>query len=41
VFKFGADFFAKGWGSKFDYQSYQVAFNKYDSLSLRQILATV
>ena len=39
AFKLGADFFAKGLGSKFSYQSYQVAFNKYASLSPRQVLA--
>ena len=38
-FKLGADFFAQGLGSKFSYQSYQVAFNKYASLSPRQVLA--
>jgi Omp85 superfamily domain len=39
AFKLGADFFAQGLGSKFNYQSYQVAFNKYASLSPRQVLA--
>jgi outer membrane protein assembly factor BamA len=39
VFKVGADLFSKGLGSKFSYQSYQVAFNKYTSLSPRQVLA--
>jgi len=39
AFKLGADFFAQGLGSKFSYQSYQVAFNKYASLSPRQVLA--
>jgi outer membrane protein assembly factor BamA len=39
VFKVGADFFVEGLGSKFNYQSYQVAFNKYASLSPRQVLA--
>src|SRR5262245_12929761 len=39
VFKLGMDFFAKGLGSKFNYQAYQVAFNKYASLSPRQVLA--
>jgi Omp85 superfamily domain len=39
VFKAGADFFAKGLGSKFSYQAYQVAFNKYATLGPRQVLA--
>jgi Omp85 superfamily domain len=39
VFKVGADVFSKGLGSKFSYQAYQVAFNKYASLSPRQVLA--
>jgi len=39
VFKMGADFFSKGLGSKFNYQSYQLAFNRYLSLSPRQVLA--
>jgi len=39
TFKLGADFFAQALGSKFNYQSYQVAFNKYASLSPRQVLA--
>jgi outer membrane protein assembly factor BamA len=39
MLKFGADFFAEGLGSKFNYQAYQLAFNKYASLSSRQVLA--
>ena len=36
---FGADFFAQGLGSKFSYQYYKVAFNKYLSLDEHQVLA--
>lgn len=34
----GADFFGKGIGSKFTYQYYKVAFNKYTSVGERQVL---
>jgi len=36
---FGADFFAQGLGSKFSYQHYKVAFNKYNKLGDYQVLA--
>jgi outer membrane protein assembly factor BamA len=39
LFKAGADFFAKGLGSKFSFQAYQIVFNRYASLSPRQVLA--
>jgi hypothetical protein len=35
----GIDLFEKALGSKFTYQYYKVAFNKYTSLSKRQVLA--
>jgi hypothetical protein len=34
----GADFFGKGIGSKFTYQYYKIAFNKYTTIGERQVL---
>lgn len=39
VLNAGGDFFLKALGSKFDYQTYQVRFESYSSLSERQVLA--
>jgi Omp85 superfamily domain len=38
-FKFTADFFAEGLGSKYSFQSYVATFNKYWSLDKKQVLA--
>ena len=39
VLEVTSDFFANGFGSKYSFQSYRVTFNKYSSLSKRQVLA--
>jgi hypothetical protein len=39
VMEAGADFFAHGLGSKWDYQYYKIAFNKYNQLGEHQVLA--
>ena len=39
LFNFTADFFAHAFGSKYSFQSYRVEFNKYGSLSPKQVLA--
>jgi len=36
---FTADFFSQGLGSKYSYQSYKFTFNKFASLSKKQVLA--
>jgi outer membrane protein assembly factor BamA len=36
---FTADFFSQGLGSKYSYQSYKFTFNKFASLSQKQVLA--
>lgn len=36
---FTSDFFSQGLGSKYSFQSYKLVFNKYGSLSDRQVLA--
>ncbi len=38
-FNFTSDFFSQGLGSKYSFQSYRTAFNKYWSLSDKQVLA--
>ena len=38
-FNFTADFYAKGLGSKFSFQSYKATFNKYWSVDQKQVLA--
>jgi len=38
-FKFTADFFAEGLGSKYSFQSYTAVFNKYWSVDKKQVLA--
>ena len=37
---FTADFFAQGLGSKYSFQSYEFAFNKYFGLTPNQVLAS-
>jgi len=37
--QFGADFFSKGIGSTFSFQTYRLTFNKYHSFDSRQVLA--
>jgi len=37
--KFTADFFSQALGSKYSFESYRFTFNKYLSLSERQVLA--
>ena len=39
VFNFTSDFFSQGLGSKYSFQSYKTAFNKYWSLSDSQVIA--
>ncbi len=39
VFDFTSDFFSQSLGSKYSFQSYRVMFNKYGSLSDKQVLA--
>ena len=39
VIDFTGDFFAKGLGSKYSFQSYKFTFNKYVSLTNKQVLA--
>jgi hypothetical protein len=39
VLDFSGDFFMQGIGSKYSFQSYKLTFNKYFSLSPRQVLA--
>ncbi len=39
LFSFTSDFFSQGLGSKYSFQSYRTQFDKYLSLSTRQILA--
>ena len=39
LFEFTSDFFAKDLGSKYSFQSYRFTFNKYVSLSEKQVLA--
>lgn len=39
LFEFTADFFADAFGSKYSFQSYRATFNKYGSLSEKQVLA--
>jgi len=39
LFNFTSDFFAFAFGSKYSFQSYRVEFNKYGSLSPKQVLA--
>jgi hypothetical protein len=39
LFDFAADFFSQGLGSKYSFQTYQLTFNKYWSLSKSQVLA--
>jgi len=39
LFNFTSDFFAEAFGSKYSFQSYRVEFNKYGSLSPKQVLA--
>jgi len=39
VIDFTGDFFAQGLGSKYSFQSYKFTFNKYVSLTKRQVLA--
>jgi surface antigen Omp85-like protein len=36
---FVGDFFDQAWGSRFEYQTYKLSFNKYERLSARQMLA--
>jgi hypothetical protein len=36
---FTGDFFDQAWGSRFEYQTYKLSFNKYERLSTRQVLA--
>ncbi len=38
-FSFTSDFFSQGLGSKYSFQAYRTAFDKYWSLSKRQVLA--
>jgi hypothetical protein len=38
-FNFTSDFYAKGLGSKYSFQSYKATFNKYWSLDKKQVLA--
>lgn len=38
-FEVGANFFGKGLGSRFTYQTYSIAFNKYFSLDEKQVIA--
>ena len=38
-FELGANFFGKGIGSRFTYQTYSAAFNKYFSLDEKQVIA--
>jgi Omp85 superfamily domain len=39
LFEFTSDFFAHAFGSKYSFQSYRATFNKYGSLSKKQVLA--
>ena len=39
LLEFTSDFFAKDLGSKYSFQSYRLTFNKYASLSEKQVLA--
>ena len=39
LFEFTSDFFASAFGSKYSFQSYRATFNKYGSLSKKQVLA--
>jgi hypothetical protein len=36
---FTGDFFDQAWGSRFEYQTYKLSFNKYEKLSAREVLA--
>jgi hypothetical protein len=36
---FTGDFFDQAWGSRFEYQTYKLSFNKYERLSAHQVLA--
>ncbi len=36
---FTGDFFDQAWGSRFEYQTYKLSFNRYERLSARQVLA--
>jgi hypothetical protein len=39
LFDFTTDFFSQAMGSKYSFQAYRVTFNKYTSLSKKQVLA--
>ena len=39
IIHFSSDFFAQALGSKYTFQAYRFTFNKYGSLSERQVLA--
>src|SRR6516162_2870801 len=39
IIHFSSDFFAQALGSKYSFQAYRFTFNKYGSLSERQVLA--